>query len=193
MIPKPKYTIEEYLDLDRTSEARYEYFDGEIFEMSGVHPNHVRLQQRLATSFVEGTKGRDCHVLLSDLRVVVPALPPFRYPDLSALCGKPEFENVGGLPCLLNPVLIVEILSPTTEAFDRGDKFSGYKSILSFREYLLISQYRKLVTHFVKQSEKFWLQSEYREGETLSIESLECELNIDELYQGINFESETGF
>ena len=190
--PKKRYTLEEYLELDKTSEEKFEYFDGEVFNMSGVHPIHSLLEGRLTTSFNNQTAGRGCTIFSSNLRVKVPQLPPYRYPDLSALCDKPEFEEHSGLWCLTNPVLLVEILSTSTEAFDRGEKFTYYKSIPSFREYLLLAQTRKSVTHYLQQSARSWLQTEYGAGETLQIVTLECTLDIDPLYDGINFESETG-
>ncbi len=192
-LPKPKMTLEEYFELDRNAEGRFEYFDGEVFEMSGVHPTHARLERRLGRLLEEPTEARGCHIFPADLRVVVPALPPYRYPDLTALCGKPEFTTIDGLPCLANPVLIVEILSASTSAFDLKDKFEGYKSILTFREYLLLAQDRPFLMRYLKQAERFWLQSTYGAGEVVPIESLGCELDVDALYQGINFESDTGF
>jgi Uma2 family endonuclease len=191
--PKKRLTIEEYLEIDKNSEEKFEYFDGEVFNMSGVHPNHSRLELRLARLLGEQIEKRGCTIFSSNLRVKVPSMPPYRYPDLSALCGKPEFEEHSGLLCLTNPVVLVEILSPSTEAFDRGEKFTQYKSIPSLREYLLIPQNKKNVTHYSKQSERAWLQTEYSAGEVLQISSLECELDVDALYQGINFASETGF
>ena len=192
-LPKPKMTLEEYLEFDRISEGRFEYFDGTVFEMSGVHPTHARLERRLGRLLEEPTEARGCHIFPADLRIVVPALPPYRYPDLTALCGQPEFSKIDGLLCLINPVLIAEILSDSTAAFDLGEKFTGYKSIPSFLEYILIAQKEKRVTKYLKQKERFWLQSEYYAGEIMPIESLGCELDVDALYQGINFESETGF
>ncbi len=191
-VPKEKITLEEYFELDNNSEGRFEYFDGEVFEM-GVHPNHMRLERKLGKMLDEEIEKRGCLVTSSALRVYVPAAPPYRYPDTTALCGEPKFVDINGLPCLTNPTLIVEILSPSTEGYDRGGKFAEYKSIESFLEYLLISQDKKFITLFTKHNEKFWFQSEYFAGETLKLESLECELNVDEIYQGINFESETGF
>ena len=191
--PKKRMTIEEYIELDKVSEEKFEYFDGEVFNMSGVHPNHARLELKLA-SLLEGQIGsRGCTIFSSNLRVKVPSLPPYRYPDLSVLCDKPEFEEHTGLLCLTNPVLLAEVLSPSTEGFDRGEKFTHYKSIPSFREYLLIAQTKKHVTHYLRQSERAWLQTEYGAGEVVQIVTLECELNVDALYSGINFESETGF
>ena len=191
--PTKRYTLEEYIELDKNSEEKFEYFEGEVFNMSGVHPNHALLESRLITTFNNQTAGRSCYVYPSDLRVKVPSMPPYRYPDLSVLCGKPEFEEHTGLLCLTNPALLAEILSPTIEAFDRGDKFTHYKSIPSFREYLLIAQNKKHVTHFLRQTERAWLQTEYGAGEVLQIITLDCNLDVDELYSGINFESETGF
>jgi Uma2 family endonuclease len=191
--PKTRLTIEEYIELDKNSEERFEYFDGEVFNMSGVHPNHALLESRLITSLNVQTAGRGCFIYPANLRVKVPSMPPYRYPDLSVLCSKPEFEEHSGLLCLTNPVVLIEVLSPSTEAFDRGEKFTHYKSIPSFLEYLLIAQNRKHITHYVKQSERAWLQTEYSDGEVMQIAALDCELDIDALYSGINFESETGF
>ncbi len=187
-VPQKRYTLEEYFELDNSSEERFEYFDGEVFEMSGVSPNHAELEGNAITLLKPILAPRGCKIYTADLRIFVPELPPFRYADLTALCGTPVFEEVNGVQCLTNPSLIVEILSSSTEAFDRGEKFRGYKSIPSFNVYLLISQDKRLVTKYVKQSEKFWLQSEYMDGEVLEIELLDCELSIDALYQGINFE-----
>ncbi len=192
-LPKTKMTLEEYFALDNAAEGRFEYFDGEVFEMSGVQPNHADLESNLITLLKVQLAPRGCKVYPANLRLKVPALPPYRYPDLSALCDKPVFERIGGLDCLVNPVLIAEILSDSTAAFDQGEKFTGYKSILSFREYLLLAQDKMRVVRYLKQAERFWLQSEYGAGEVVPIESLGCELDVDALYQGINFAPETGF
>jgi Uma2 family endonuclease len=114
---------------------------------------------------------------------------PYRYADISALCGQPIYESLGNQRLLVNPTLIVEVLSPSTEKYDRDLKFKEYKSIESLRHYLLVSQSEKFVTLYTKHNEKFWFQSEYVEAETLKLESLECELSVDEIYQGIIFES----
>lgn len=116
-------------------------------------------------------------------------MPPYRYGDISALCGEPIYENLGKQRLLVNPTLIVEVLSPSTENYDREEKFKAYKSIESLREYILVSQVKKFVTLYVKHNEKFWFQSEYVDGETLRLESLDCDLSVDEIYLGIVFES----
>ena len=188
-LPKKKYTLEEYFELDNQSESRFEYFNGEIFELSGASPNHVRLQHRAGLLLGNQLDDRGCSVFTSDMRILVPALPPYRYADLTALCGSPVFEKNRGVDCLTNPTLIIEVLSSSTENYDRDEKFKGYKSIPSFQEYLLIAQDKKWITKYVKQAEKFWVQSQYTEGEIVQIESLDCELSVDALYQGVVFES----
>ena len=103
-LPKPKMTLEEYFELDRNAETNFEYFAGEVFEMSGVQPNHADLESNLITLLKVQLAPRGCKVYPANLRLKVPDLPPYRYPDLSALCDKPVFEELGGLQCLVNPV-----------------------------------------------------------------------------------------
>ncbi len=189
-ITSQKMTLEEYLEFDYNAEGRYEYFDGEVIEMSGGSPEHSLLGSRVGFLLNRELLPKGCLVFQSDVRIKVPAMLPYRFGDISALCGKPIYEDLAKSRLLVNPTLIVEVLSDSTEKYDRDKKFKGYKSIESLREYLLVSQYEKFVTLYTKHNEKFWFQSEYVEGETLRLESLECELNVDEIYQGIVFESE---
>jgi len=192
-VPKAKMTLEEYLEFDSQAEGRFEYFDGEVFEMSGGSPEHSLLGSKIGFLLNRELLPKGCLVYSSDVKIKVPTMLPYRYADVSALCGQPIYEQLLNQRLLVNPTLIVEILSPSTEGYDRGEKFKAYKSIESFREHLLISQDKKFVTLFTKHNEKFWFQSEYGAGEILKLESLDCELSVDEIYQGINFESETGF
>lgn len=178
-------TLEEYLEFDYNAEGRYEYFDGEVIEMSGGSPEHSLLGSRIGFLLNRELIPKGCLVFQSDVRIKVPVMLPYRFGDVSALCGKPVYEDVGKSRLLVNPTLIVEVLSPSTENYDREEKFKAYKSIESLREYVLVSQIKKFVTLYAKHNEKFWFQSEYVEGETLKLESLECELNVDEIYQGI--------
>lgn len=185
---KRRYTLDEYFQLEHASEVKYEYWQGEVFAMSGASPAHVQVQVNLITMLRSQLRGRPYRIFSSDMRLKVPSYPPYRYPDLSALCGQPVFEVLGGLEVLTNPTLIVEILSPTTEAFDRGDKFTYYKSIPSFVEYLLIAQHRPHVGQYMKQSQDVW---EYREWNSLEavlhLPALACDVALDELYQDIAF------
>jgi Uma2 family endonuclease len=178
-------TLEEYLEFDYNAEGRYEYFDGEVFEMSGGSPEHSLLGNRVGFLLQRELLQKKCSVYNSEVQIKVPSLPPYRYADVSALCGKPVYEDLRNQQLLTNPTLIVEVLSPSTEKYDRDLKFKEYKSIESLRHYLLISQSDKFVTLYTRHNEKFWFQSEYVEGETLTLESLECDLSVDEMYQGI--------
>lgn len=178
-------TLEEYLEFDYNAEGRYEYLDGEVVEMSGGSPEHSLLGNQIGRLLGNKLFSKGCYVYNSEVKIKVPSMLPYRYADVSVLCGKPIYEEVGKQKLLVNPVLIVVVLSPSTEGYDRGEKFAEYKSIESFREYLLISQDRKLITLYTKHNERFWFQSEYFAGETLKLESLDCELSVDEIYQGI--------
>jgi Uma2 family endonuclease len=190
LITSKQMTLEEYLEFDANAEGRYEYYDGEVFEMSGGSPEHALLGSRLGFLLQRELLPRNCLVYSSDVKIKVPAMPPYRYGDISALCGQPIYEQIGNQRLLANPALIVEVLSPSTEKYDREKKFKAYKSIESLREYLLIWQDEKFVTLYTKHNEKFWFQSQYETGETLNLESLDCELSVNEIYQGIVFEGE---
>jgi Uma2 family endonuclease len=188
-ITSQQMTLEEYLEFDYNAEGRYEYFDGEVIEMSGESPEHSLLGSQINFLLRRELNPKGCLVFQSDVRIKVPAMLPYRFGDASALCGKPIYEDLGKSRLHVNPTLIVEVLSPSTENYDREEKFKAYKSIESLREYILVSQVKKFVTLYAKHNEKFWFQSEYVEGETLKIESLDCQLSVDEIYQGIIYES----
>ena len=133
-------------------------------------------------------RGKGCRVFPSDMRVKVPAYSPYRYPDLSALCGEAKFENLGNQELLVNPQLIVEILSESTAEFDRGYKFTYYKSIESFTEYILIAQDRPHVSQFIKQEENVWLNREFNDiDDKFHLASLDCEIELKELYENVEF------
>src|SRR5215831_1707692 len=129
--PKRKYTLEEYLTLDRESEGRYEFWNGEIFDMSGGTRNQDRILLNATQGFLNQLEGKKCHFFSVDMRINVPAAPPYRYSDGSIACDQVEVGEFNGADRLLNPVLIMEVLSPSTEAYDRGDKFTFYQSIPS--------------------------------------------------------------
>lgn len=188
--PKKRYTLEEYFELERKSEERFEFFGGEVFCMSGVSREHDQIESNLNFYLRAKLRGRTCRAFLANMRLKVPSAPPYRYADLSALCGEAKFEEIGGVDALVNPSLVVEVLSPSTEAYDRGDKFTHYKSIPGFSEYLLVAQHRPHVTHFAKQPEGSWTYNEYNDLEAvLKLSSLGCELGMAEVYENVAFES----
>lgn len=188
-LPKLIYTLEEYLELEQsTDEIRYEFYDGEVWAMAGASDAHDRIQGNVFFALRSKFGGRKCRAFLADMRVKVPAFPPYRYPDLQALCGEAKFEFLGRQEMLLNPNLIVEILSTSTEAFDRGSKFTYYKSIESFSEYLLVSTERPNVAQFIKQSDGSWKHYEFNDlNAKVKIESLECEIEMREIYEEVIF------
>jgi Uma2 family endonuclease len=187
--PERRYTLEEYLELDRTSEERLEFWDGEIFCMSGGSEEHDEIETNMIVFLKSQLRERGCRIFSANMRIKVPSAPPYRYGDLSALCGKAEFEEIGGVDALINPQLIVEVLSPSTEAYDRGDKFSHYKSIPTLREYLLVAQHRPHVTHLFKDDEGKWIHAEANDpAETVTLRSLGCELPLSEVYRGVSFD-----
>jgi Uma2 family endonuclease len=184
-IPNSKMTLDEYLEFDYNSEGRFEYIDGEVIEMSGGSPEHALLSSQFGRVLGNKIVPKGCLVYSSDVKLKVPVITTYRYADVSALCGKPIYQDYFKQRLLINPTLIVEVLSPSTESYDKDKKFREYKSIESLKEYLLVSQEEVLITLYTKYNEKFWFQSQYEAGETLKLESLDCELNVDEIYAGI--------
>jgi Uma2 family endonuclease len=188
--PKRRYTLEEYLALERESEGKYEFWNGEIFAMSGGTLNHELVMNNVAELLRRELRGKECRVFSSNQQIRVPAAPPYRYADGSVVCGRIEVERFNGNDMLLNPLLIYEVLSPSTEGYDRGDKFTYYKSIPSFREYLLIAQHRPHITHYVKQPDDEWDYTEVNDlNKSLYIQSVGVTVQLAEVYQDVRFES----
>src|SRR5262245_38540241 len=127
-----KFTVEEYFALERTSKTRYEYFDGRIVAMSGTSANHNRITADVTTLLNVKLRDRSCEIFAADQRVKV-SDSPYLYPDVVAVCGTSKFEKIGGVEALINPVLIIEVLSPTTIVRDEGIKFEQYRSIESLK------------------------------------------------------------
>ena len=185
---KTHYTLEEYLELDYLSEEKIEYWDGNVFTLAGASNVHDQIQSNTHFALRLKLRNKLCRVFLSEMRVKVPAYSPYRYPDLSALCGEARFENLGKQELLVNPSVIIEILSDSTAEFDYGYKFTYYKSIESFTEYVLIAQDRPHVAQFIKQNETDWLMREFNDlGAKFYLSSLDCELELTEVYEGVTF------
>ena len=189
-MPKHKYSLEEYLEMDAKSEARLEYWEGEIFDMSGASDNHDHIEGNVFLYLKLRTKAQGCRVFTANMRIRVPSMPPYRYGDTSALCGLPQFVKIGGVDVLTNPALIIEVLSDSTESYDRGDKFTHYKSIPSFCEYLLIGQHRPHVAQYIRQEDGSWLQREFNElADVVKLTSVECDLSLQEIYEHVIFDA----
>ncbi len=187
-VPKPHLTIEEYIELEKNSEQRFEYFAGEVFSMAGGSPNHVRISRNVCNQLTQKLEDRDCEAFPGDMRVKVPADAPYRYPDASVVCGEQKYETFQGLEMLVNPILLVEVLSPSTAAYDLDAKFTAYQSIESFREYLAIAQDRPHVIRHVRQPQGGWLRTD-TDGldNAVTLESLEVTLPLSEIYARVKF------
>lgn len=191
--PKHKYTLQEYFEIEKNSEEKFEYWDGNIWNMAGASPAHERIVVNISGHLRELLRGRGCSVFGSNLKVKVPAYLPYRYPDLTAYCGQGIYEKMEGLEVLTNPQMIVEVLLPSTEAFDRGEKFSYYKSIQSFTEYILIASNRPFVTHFIKQNENEWIQREANSLDgKLFLPNFDTEILLSEIYLDVEFPDDAG-
>lgn len=187
---KQKYSLEEYFEIEKKSEERFEFYDGNIWAMAGASPNHERIVSN-CIFHLRTVLGKDCSVFGSNLRIDVPDYPPYRYPDLSAFCGEGIFEKMGGLYVLKNPQMIVEILSDSTEAFDRGDKFTYYKSIESFVEYILVSTKRAHITQFFKNDAGDWVNRDFVGLETkFHSPTFDAEISLEEIYLNVEFPPE---
>lgn len=187
---KRKYSLEEYLALERGSDVKYEYWDGEIFAMSGGTLWHDVVTANTYNALHDELKAKPCRALTGNMQIKTPKALPYRYADGSVVCGKPEVERFHGNDLLLNPVLLYEVLSPSTEAYDRGDKFTVYKSIASLREYLLIAQHRPHVAQYIRQEDGSWLQREFNElADVVKLTSVECDLSLQEIYEHVIFDA----
>lgn len=186
MQPQAKpLTFDEYLVLERRSETRSEYLDGDIFAMAGASLQHNEIVGNVVDLLRRQLRPRGCGVYANDLRVWIPAVSRGVYPDVVVVCGEPELYDDEG-DTLLNPDLVVEVLSPSTEGFDRGEKFAGYRTLPSLSDYVLISQKRVLVEHYVRQEEGRWLlTTASRLGEAIEISSLGSRLTLAEVYDRV--------
>ncbi len=195
---KIRLTVEEYLEMERQSPERHEYLDGFVYAMAGESPNHGTISTNLISEVRVQLKGSPCQGWAKDCKVRSgPAAEPggrsgiYSYPDLVVFCGEPIFHDQHR-DVLTNPVVIIEVLSPSTEAFDRGEKFTRLRNWNpSLKDYLLVSQVAPLVEHFVRRDDGSWL---YRAAEditaSLTIESIGCRLHLGEIYDRIVFPTE---
>lgn len=186
--PKTFYTPEEYLALERSCEAKHEYYNGEIFAMGGASPRHVLIVTNLVVSLGSQLESGPCTVYSADLRVKVDPTGLYTYPDVVVLCEEPRFSGAQK-DTLVNPALIIEVLSESTKDYDRGGKFEQYRTIDSFVEYLLVAQDRPHVEHYMRQPDGSWLLQETNNLEdTIQLKSVPCSLRMAVIYSKIEFQ-----
>ncbi|HEX4953460.1 MAG TPA: Uma2 family endonuclease [Thermoanaerobaculia bacterium] len=176
-----RVTPEEYLAFERAAPERHELIDGEVVAMSGGTRRHALIAGKLIRVLGNALLGRPCDVFGSDLRVRIPASDLYTYPDVSVVCGESRLEDEQD-DTLENPLVIFEVLSDSTESYDRGEKFARYRTLPSLAEYVLVSQKRPLVEHFQRQGDGSWLLRTFEAGESMPLPALGCELAVDEIY-----------
>jgi Uma2 family endonuclease len=187
-IPKVYLTPGEYLTFERQSDVKHEYFRGEVFAMSGASQKHVTIFMNMSHLLVGQLKGRSCRTFGADMRVKVSPTGLFTYPDLVVVCGRPRFEDKE-LDTLLNPTVIIEILSKSTEAYDRGEKFAQYRTLDTLTDYLLVSQDKPRIERYVRQADGGWLLTESSGLDAvMPIASIQCQLPLAEVYDRVEFD-----
>ena len=185
-------TAADYLALERQAETKSEYWNGGIYAMSGASRNHNRITINLGAMLHARLRGKPCEPFVSDMRVKVSPTGLYTYPDVSVVCGEPHFED-DQLDTLLNPKVIIEVLSESTEKYDRGDKFAYYQTLDSLTDYLLVAQNQPYIEHFQRQADGSWRYSAVQGLETeIVIATIGCVLPLAEVYERVTFPEPRG-
>ena len=190
--PIRKLTPEEYLAFERQSEIKNEFWHGEIFAMAGASEAHNLIITNVIGELRGQLKGHSCKVYPNDMRVSIPRSRMYTYPDVTVVCGKAEFDD-RMRDTLLNPTLIIEVLSPSTENYDRTEKFKSYRTIESLKEYVLISQKKPQIECYMRQKDTpFWIFSAVSELEAVAeLTTIGCRLALSEVYENVEFDAQT--
>lgn len=175
------WTAEEYLAWERLQPTKHEFFQGEIVAMPATTLAHGRVVVNIGAELRSALREKPCEVLISNMRIKVPATGLYTYPDALIVCGKAELEDEAR-DTLLNPKVLVEVLSEESERYDRGKKLEQYRSIASLAEYILAAQDQVLVEHFSRQPDGSWLLREARSGGRVTLPSIDCTIEVDEIY-----------
>jgi Uma2 family endonuclease len=187
--PKTTYTPEMYLEIDRQSDLKNEYLRGQIFAMTGASRKHNLITFNISALLGPQLKGRQCEAYANDMRVKVSSSGLYTYPDVVVVCGTPIFEDKES-DTLTNPTVIMEVLSKSTEGYDRGDKSGHYRKLDSLLEHLLISQDKAHIERFVRQSIREWLFSEADGLEAvIDLTSINCKLAMADVYDKVELET----
>ncbi len=185
-------TPEDYLTFEREADTRHEFLDGEIYQMAGESLPHSRICVNLSGEVRQQLKGKRCEALSPNMKVRTTSASLFAYPDLTIVCGEPLFHD-RKKDVLTNPQVIFEVLSPSTAEYDRTTKFQKYRmGNETFTDYILVSQDKPFVEHFFKQADGKWLYQSYGAiDDLLKFETIDCELSLREIYDRIEFETQT--
>jgi len=184
------YTPEEYLTLEEAADYKSEYIDGQIFHKAGESTNHNLIAGNLSAALNFAFKTQEYDVFMSDVRLWIPKRRIYTYPDVMVIAGEADYYN-NRTDTITNPQVIIEISSKSTQRYDRSDKFQAYRTIPSFREYLLLDQTKRYVEHFSKIDAKQWSLREYDESdEVISFSSIDFEISLTDAYNKVKFEPE---
>ena len=186
--PKPYLTPAEYLAGERKREYKSEYWNGELYAMAGASERHNLITTNVVIELGTQLRGRSCKVYPSDMRVQIKVTGLYTYPDVVVVCGKPRFEDEDN-DTLLNPTVLVEVLSKSTETYDRGKKFENYRTLDSLTEYVMIAQDRVHVEHYVRQLDNQWLLSEAKAlQDVIELPTIQCTLALADVYDKVDLQ-----
>ena len=187
--PKPFFTEDEYLARERVSARKHEYFAGDIFAMTGASEQHNVIASNVNASLHRQLRGRSCRVYPSDMRLKIEQTGLNTYPDITVVCGRPQFADPQKRDTLLNPTVLIEILSPSTERYDRGMKFQHYRTVESLQEYILIAQDAHHVERYMRHEQHEWILTEVSGLDaTLPIASLSATLELADVYEQVDLD-----
>ena len=185
---KKYFSADEYLEFERAAVDKHEYFDGEIFAMAGSTFEHAIIVTNISTALNSQLKNRNCRTSAADLRIHIPATGLYTYPDVMTICGEPQFLADSYLDTLLNPDVIIEVLSPTTADYDMGAKFDNYRTIKSLKEYVIVWQDKRRVARYTKRDDGSWLLNDFiGEDPEIVLSSIECTLTMEDIYDKVDF------
>lgn len=187
-LPKLRLSEEEYLTLERAAETKSEFYDGEMFAMAGARENHILISGNISYELNRQLRRRPCRVYANDMRVKVEPGGLYTYPDLVAVCQPPRFLD-DRRDTLLNPQVIIEVLSDSTEAYDRGNKAAFYRRSPSLTDYLLVSQKHPHLEHYHRQADNLWTLTEITDPDAaLRLDVLDCSLRLADVYENVTFD-----
>lgn len=179
------FTPDEYLVLERKAAYKSEYFRGEITAMSGASRAHNLITLDIATELNNQLRGHECEVYSSDMRVQITHSQAYFYPDVVVACNEPKFED-DFMDSIINPVIIMEVLSPSAEEYDRGEKFEYYKQLPSLKEYILVAQDKISLEHYVMQGTEWELTTFADPTDTLTLSTIKCKLTLKDIYRRVD-------
>ncbi|TAN65840.1 MAG: Uma2 family endonuclease [Methylobacter sp.] len=184
VLTQTHYTDEEYLTLERNASYKSEFHDGQIYAMTGASRKHNLITVNIAGELRSQLKKRPCEAYINDMRVKSAEARNYHYPDIAVVCGTPHFEDAQ-VDTLLNPTLLIEVLSPSTEAYDRGGKFAHYRKIPTLREYLLVTQDQPSIERYMRQGDVWILSEAIGLEASMPLESIDCVLSLREVYDKV--------